>query len=105
MANDSRDIRNSQTQLSSDVAHCRALLQQHSDSIARHHDSMASCEASIQQLQNAQASLSSSIANIESRLVNSMSHAEASHAVVNNNTRSKTYECRIETHILNKFTN
>nr|CAI5824821.1 unnamed protein product [Callosobruchus analis] len=89
MANGIRDIKNSQTQLSSDVAHCRTLLQQHSDSIARHHDSIASCEASIQQLQNAQASLSSSITNIESRLVNSMSHAETSHAVANNSTSTQ----------------
>nr|CAH7724729.1 unnamed protein product [Callosobruchus chinensis] len=64
MANDIRDIKNSQTQLSTDVAHCRALLQQHSDTIARHHDSIISCEASIQQLQNTQASLSCTIANI-----------------------------------------
>nr|CAH7729546.1 unnamed protein product [Callosobruchus chinensis] len=90
MANDIRDIKNSQTQLSTDVAHCRALLQQHSDTIARHHDSIISCEASIQQLQNTQASLSCTIANIESRLASSMSNAEISAASATNNTSTQS---------------
>nr|CAH7754820.1 unnamed protein product [Callosobruchus chinensis] len=89
MANDIRDIKNSQTQLSADVAHCRTLLQQHSDTIARHHDSIISCEASIQQLQNTQASLSCTIANIESRLASSMSNAEISADSATNNTSTQ----------------
>nr|CAI5851460.1 unnamed protein product [Callosobruchus analis] len=72
MANDIKDIKSSQAQLSTDVAYCRTLLQQHSDSISRHDDKIATCEADIQSLQNAQTELSSNIAVIESKLTTAM---------------------------------
>ncbi|CAH1990317.1 unnamed protein product [Acanthoscelides obtectus] len=50
MANDIRDIKNSQTQLSNDVSHCMSFLQQHLASIVRHDEVIYNCEASIQQL-------------------------------------------------------
>nr|CAI5862892.1 unnamed protein product [Callosobruchus analis] len=72
VANDIKDIKSSQAQLSTDVAYCRTLLQQHSDSISRHDDKIATCEADIQSLQNAQTELSSNIAVIESKLTTAM---------------------------------
>ncbi|CAH2017169.1 unnamed protein product [Acanthoscelides obtectus] len=48
MASDIKDIKNSQSQLRTDVAYCRNLLQQHSDSISRHVDLIAACETNIQ---------------------------------------------------------
>ncbi|CAH1957991.1 unnamed protein product [Acanthoscelides obtectus] len=72
MANDIRDIKNSQAQLSNDVSHCMSLLQQHSASIVRHDELISNCEASIQQLQSAQASILSNISNVESRLTNAL---------------------------------
>ncbi|CAH1981614.1 unnamed protein product [Acanthoscelides obtectus] len=72
MASDIKDIKNSQSQLRTDVAYCRNLLQQHSDSISRHDDLIAACETNIQNIQVTQTELSSNIANIESRLARSM---------------------------------
>ncbi|CAH2015225.1 unnamed protein product [Acanthoscelides obtectus] len=79
MANDIRDIKNSQAQLSNDVSHCMSLLQQHSASIVRHDELISNCEASIQQLQSAQASILSNISNVESRLTNALKHRQYDH--------------------------
>ncbi|CAH1974986.1 unnamed protein product [Acanthoscelides obtectus] len=51
MASDIKDIKNSQSQLRTDVAYCRNLLQQHSDSISRHDDLIAASETNIQNIQ------------------------------------------------------
>ncbi|CAH2002619.1 unnamed protein product [Acanthoscelides obtectus] len=72
MASDIKDIKNTQSQLRTDVAYCRNLLQQHSDSISRHDDLIAAYETNIQNIQVTQTELSSNIANIESRLARSM---------------------------------
>ncbi|CAH2008931.1 unnamed protein product [Acanthoscelides obtectus] len=57
MASDIKDIKNSQSQLRTDVAYCRNLLQQHSDSISRHDDLIAACETNIQNIQVTQSCL------------------------------------------------
>nr|CAI5869516.1 unnamed protein product [Callosobruchus analis] len=75
IASDIKDIKKAQSQFSTDIAHCRTLLQQHSESIARHEDQLANYEASIQNILSTQATLSTNIANIESRFSSSTVNA------------------------------
>nr|CAI5848775.1 unnamed protein product [Callosobruchus analis] len=67
--------------LTIDVAYCRTLLQQHSDSIALHEDQILNCKASIQNLHTTQAALSSSIANIESRITTTITNLDTPHLI------------------------
>ncbi|CAH1969168.1 unnamed protein product [Acanthoscelides obtectus] len=61
---DIKDIKNSQSQLRTDVAYCRNSLQQHSDSISRHEDLIADCETNIQNIQKL---LGTSVAALNNR--------------------------------------
>nr|CAH7769893.1 unnamed protein product [Callosobruchus chinensis] len=84
IAKDIKDIEDSQSRLSNDVAQCTTLLQQHSDIIPRHDASIISCETNIQKLQYSQTNISSDIESIENRLLqlqqNTPSTSEASTA-------------------------
>nr|CAH7758031.1 unnamed protein product [Callosobruchus chinensis] len=95
MASDIKDIKNSQSQLTTDVAYCRTLLQQHSDS-TRHEDQILNYEASIQNLHTTPAALSSSIADIESRITTRLTNLDTTHITAPTNDTSSTYTETLE---------
>nr|CAH7734078.1 unnamed protein product [Callosobruchus chinensis] len=91
MASDIKDIKNSQSQLTTDVAYCRTLLQQNSDFMARYEDQILNCEASIQNLHTTQAALSSSIADIESRITTRLTNLDIPHLTAPTNDTTSTH--------------
>nr|CAI5868875.1 unnamed protein product [Callosobruchus analis] len=81
IAKDIKDIKASQTQLSTDVSQCKLLLEKHSDILSRHDTSILACESSIERLQNAQTNLSSNLTSIQLKIDNI--EAQISNATIN----------------------
>nr|CAI5862572.1 unnamed protein product [Callosobruchus analis] len=70
IANDVKDIKESQARLSADVVQCKSLLEKHSEILLRHDSSILACESNIVQLQNAHTKVSSDLATIGSKINN-----------------------------------
>nr|CAH7750635.1 unnamed protein product [Callosobruchus chinensis] len=63
-----RDIKESQSRLSNDIAQCKSLLQQHSSIIGQHETSLRVCENNIADIQNSQAEVSRNLEAIGNRV-------------------------------------